>query len=574
MMDIRWLLGTAALLANTVGAHVNASGGLSPVNWPQAERQRVERLESMTVWPIDARTLATERGIVSATVSPIAAYTGVRALESGGDAADAAAAVALTQVATQLGSVVSYAGIMSLLYYDAKTHQVYSLDAGYNSYLHETEPQGIPVSDLGPLNAGRQPTIGGAKGRETLVPGFMAGIDALHGRFGRLPYRELFAPAIWYATQGVVVSPVLAQYFRMRQSFLARTPEGRQFLGQSGHELPKEGDVFKQPMLADTLRAVARHGARQLYTGPWGQEFVRIVQREGGRVTAEDLARYRPIWSEPYRKEAFGNTVYVNGPPHLGSYGLFAALEVAQTEAFEHARPYWTDPASLLTLARITERAAAASANASPESHEAGGAVSTQRPGHSNAIVVVDAEGNIAAVTHTINSVIWGDTGIVVGGIPIPDSAGFQQLRLAALKPGDRVPHEIIDTITLNKGLPVLATAGIGVALLPESLRIVLAVLAQHEELGGVLAAPPLLFSFGTQQVSTDPARTLVRVPQNGYSSEFLAQVRASGATVDEVPSMQVLGLRGTVAAVQIDPQSNRRTAVDVPGVMVFNAAQ
>ena len=75
---------------------------------------------------------------------------------------------------------------------------------------------------------------------------------------------------------------------------------------------------------------------------------------------------------------------------------------------------------------------------------------------------MIDKEGNIAAMTHTINSVIWGDTGIVVGGIPIPDSAGFQQARLATIKPGDRLPNEMVQTIVFTGDKPILATAAIG----------------------------------------------------------------------------------------------------------------
>ncbi len=124
--------------------------GLSPSKWPEAERQRVEKLESLTVSPLEKRQIEGTGGLVSATVSPIAVYAGIRALELGGSAADAAATTALTQIATQLGSVVSYAGVFTMVYYDAKTRKVYSMDAGFNSYLGETDPKSIPVSDLGP----------------------------------------------------------------------------------------------------------------------------------------------------------------------------------------------------------------------------------------------------------------------------------------------------------------------------------------------------------------------------------------------------------------------------------------
>ena len=322
LTDFETKLGRAVGIAALALVALNPmapAANLSPGSWPQAERERLEKLESQTWSPLEAQSIESAGGIVSATVSPVAVYAGVQALKQGGNAADAAATTALTQITTQLGSVVSYAGIFTMLYYDAKSHRVFSLDAGYNSYLHETDPQTIPLGDLGPLgafgppNLRRTPTKGGAKGRETLVPGFMAGLEAMHRRFGRLPFRDLFEPAIWYDEHGVLVSPSLQYFFSVRSKFLSRTPEGRQFMRQGGGETPKAGDRFVQSELAATLKAVAEHGSRYMYTGQWGRDFVRIVQREGGKATLEDLERYQPIWSEPYQESVFGHTVYANG---------------------------------------------------------------------------------------------------------------------------------------------------------------------------------------------------------------------------------------------------------------------
>jgi gamma-glutamyltranspeptidase/glutathione hydrolase len=115
---------------------------------------------------------------------------------------------------------------------------------------------------------------------------------------------------------------------------------------------------------------------------------------------------------------------------------------------------------------------------------------------HSNSIVVVDAERNVAAVTHTINSVVWGSTGVVVGGIPIPESAGFQQLRLATLKPGTRVPNEMVQTVVLKVGNPIVGIASIGSGLVPESLKLLLSVVGQKRCLAEVQTAPPLMTNF------------------------------------------------------------------------------
>ena len=82
--------------------------------------------------------------MIAATVSPVSVFAGLEALKRGGTAADAAATIALTQVTRQVGSVVSYAGILTAIYYDTKTDKVSWLDAGYNSYLNESNPATIP----------------------------------------------------------------------------------------------------------------------------------------------------------------------------------------------------------------------------------------------------------------------------------------------------------------------------------------------------------------------------------------------------------------------------------------------
>ena len=110
--------------------------------------------------------------------------------------------------------------------------------------------------------------------------------------------------------------------------------------------------------------------------------------------------------------------------------------------------------------------------------------------------MVIDKEGNIAAITHTINSVIWGGTGIVVGGIPIPDSAGFQQARLASIKPGERVPNEMVQTIVFAGGKPLMATAAIGSSGMLETIKLVVTVVGQRQDLATVQAAPPLIYNF------------------------------------------------------------------------------
>jgi len=120
-------------------ANQPAGQDLAPDRWPDAERARLEHMEQMP-WPVAPREVQGRTGFVAATLSPIASHAGLQALRSGGTAADAALAAALTQVTTDLGAVVSYAGVLQLVYFDAKSGKVFSLDAGWNSYLGETDP--------------------------------------------------------------------------------------------------------------------------------------------------------------------------------------------------------------------------------------------------------------------------------------------------------------------------------------------------------------------------------------------------------------------------------------------------
>ena len=592
-----------AAVATLICVQAAFAGDLSPANWVKNARERAEQQETKSWTPLGAQTMHAKAGMISATVSPIAIEAGLEALRHGGNAADAVVTVALTQIATQLGSVVSYAGLATALYYDAKTGKVSSLDAGYNSYRGETDPRGISQSDMSSVTGVPPPAPAKDMGRQTLVPGFMAGVAALHTRFGRLPFGELFAPAIWYAENGVTVSPSLAALFRLRKKDFSRTPEGLRFLRQAGNDLPQSGDVFRQPELAVTLRTAAKDGAQSMYTGDWAKAFVAAVQRDGGKVTLEDLAAYRPTWSEPAHTSVFGHEVYVGGAPNLSAYQLLTALNLAGAMDLDRGGAYWSDPQTFRDLSRIGDIVIAAPTlfpktaellrakgiDISPEGQRTRayakalasllpqlyGAAPGADNHHSNAIVVVDKDGNVAVMTHTINTVFWGDTGIVVGGIPIPDSAGFQQDRLAQSEPGSRLPNEIPDTIVLDaKRRPVLATASIGSALTQETLRLIVSTIGQQRELSAVAAAPPLLMNVDPNSYALPFAQRPVLIPAGAYDAAFVEKLKASGMTIVEYPQSIVPTIRGTLALVAIDSKTGAKTTPEVPGVMVLGGAE
>ncbi len=572
------------------------SADLSPQNWLSGEKAQAEQSE-MTPWPKQARVVEGKSGLVAATLSPIAVLSGVEALRHGGNASDAAATVALTQIATALGSYVSYAGTLQLLYYEARSGKVYSLNAGWNSYLGESDPRTIPVSDLGPLPFAGTPTAG-PEGRKTLVPGFMAGLEAMHQHFGELPFKALFQPAIAYAENGVTLSPMLANYFSIRGKYLSRTPEGQAFVSQAGSLSPNPGDVFIQKDLAQTLRAVADSGSIYMYTGEWGQQFVAAVQREGGKATLEDMKRYQPTWEEPISTSFVANTVFAPGATSHGGYCLLEALNLAEVMRLDQMGPYYEDPqafripsnisrvtnhdihpfsqlaewkrqrgCSLLPRDRLTKMHAKILASALSE---VPGRQQPQDTNHSDSIVAVDRSGNVAALVHTINTMPWGTTGIVVGGIPLSDAAGFQQYRLAAIAPGDRLSVGMSPTIVTRDGKAVMAIATIGSSLFPETARLLVATLANHLDIQTAMSAPALLVSWEPGASGEQLLDRAVAVPAGAYPPQFLEQLRANGVKVVEKSKRETF--RGTAVLATLHPEQKIARSIETLGISGFAA--
>ena len=144
---------------------------LSPKNWPQGELQKYTIFNQQYGQP---KPLAeSSRAVVSGTSEALAVRAGLEALKQGGSAADAALTTSLAQIALAAGSYVSYAGAMTVVYFEAATGKTYAMNARFNTLLEENDPLSIPVSGI-------------PSGRTALVPGFMAGAQALHDRFGRL----------------------------------------------------------------------------------------------------------------------------------------------------------------------------------------------------------------------------------------------------------------------------------------------------------------------------------------------------------------------------------------------------
>lgn len=435
---------------------------LDPSSWDPTEIDATLAAWNPTGGP-DSATGA--QGVVVVSSGRLAAAAGRHALEAGGSAVDAAITASLAQIALAVGSWVSYAGIFSGVFFDAATGTTHSLSAGFGTFAGETDPASIPMF---------------GSGRTALVPGYMAGAAAAHVRFGRLPWAELFAPARHVAERGLPAGPVFHAFAASKLGVLAATPEGREIFGGLGDVT----DVFRQPALAHTLGQVAEQGADYMYRGQWAERFVNVVQREGGKATLSDLENYAPIWDTPLEGSYRGATVMALAGPDNGGAALIEGLHLMEQAGLDSLDPaealYWlihisrqghvnrTVPARLRATTNHAVELWAAMA-------KAGGCVGPMSPAgtHSDFAVAADSAGNVAALCHSINSAIWGSSGLFVDGVSIPDAAGYQQRMLAELEPGSNMGVATNPSIALRDGKPVLGSASIGTGMHEVTLQCV-----------------------------------------------------------------------------------------------------
>lgn len=517
---------------------------LSPAKWPAGEYARY--MKAQGVDRTTAGAAKGKNGAVTVAYGAFAARAGLEALKQGGNAIDAAMTAALAQVALTAGAPISYFGIMSLVYFDAKTGKTHTMNAEWNTVTGETDPASIPGKiDFSSPEALKG--VGAVSGRTALVGGFMKGVEAAHKRFGALPFASLFDPAIHIAEKGMPVTEQLESVFKFRPNDIRRLPETRATLVKPDGGDYVEGDTFKQPALAKTLRAVAANGADHMYRGPWGQKLVKAVQADGGKMTMADLENYEVQWSDPLVAELRnGYTLQTNPAPNFGGYSIVEAQNLADAAGLS-AGEHWTkssaqlkkalDITQLFAISMFPKEAQAAIfpgidfSNASRVSKPHAQALWQQMkegktftkwkrngPMHSDDVVAVDADGNMAAITHSINCVIWGKTAIFVDGVSIGDPGAHQQQMIATVKPGERLPAPTETGILFKGGAPVLAFASMGAGLHHRTFQGLLNVTAFGMDVEQAINTP----DFFLPSIDPTTGETTVMVPEGRFDRKVL----------------------------------------------------
>jgi gamma-glutamyltranspeptidase/glutathione hydrolase len=265
----------------------------------------------------------TPYGIV-ATSHVQASQAGAQILARGGYAVDAAIAANAVLGVTE-PMMNGMGGDLFAIYWDAKTDKLYGLNSS------GWAPQGLTIAHLKARDVTAMPVHGIDS---VTVPGAVAGWNALHSRYGHLPWKDIFQPAIFYAEKGYPVPELIHGFWKDAPEMFANDAEGRRVYLPNGQP-PAVGEIFQNPDLAKALRLVATDGANAFYRGEIARAILSTSQALGGTMSADDLTQFSPEWVDPISTAYRDWTIYELPPNGQG----MAALEMLNIMEVTPASP-------------------------------------------------------------------------------------------------------------------------------------------------------------------------------------------------------------------------------------------
>lgn len=437
---------------------------------------------------ITGRSFATRSDVIAqngmaATSHPLATQIALDILKKGGNAVDAAiAANAALGLMEPTGNGIG--GDIFAIIWDAKTQQLYGLNGSGRSpknltldYLKENGYESIPSH--GPLPVS--------------VPGTVDGWFEMHKRFGSMKMNEILNPAITYAEQGFPVTELISYYLN-RSSWMSKYPNFSDVY-MPGGKTPETGEVFKNPQLAKTLRAISKGGRDAFYKGDIARTIANFVQEQEGFLSYEDLASHKSEWVDPVSVNYRGVDVWELPPNGQGT----AALQILQilegydfdtipfaspthvhlfTEAkklaFEDRAKFYADPdfvdiplEQLISDEYAAERRELINLNRAARTYDAG----KLEQGNTIYMTVADKAGNMVSL---IQSNYRG-----MGSGMVPPGLGFmlqdrgemftlEEGHANVYEPGKRPFHTIIPAFITKDGNPWISFGLMGGAMQPQ----------------------------------------------------------------------------------------------------------
>ena len=518
-------------------------------------------------WGLAGRAKATT-GARAMVVSghPLASEVGIEILKQGGNAIDAAVAVgfALEVVLPEAGNI----GGGGFIVYRDTTGRVRALD--YRETAPADASRDMYLDSAGHVTE-RSLTGHLASG----VPGSVAGMYEAWKKYGRRPWATLIAPAIRLA-EGHMLDGVRSRDLEADADRLRLFPaSARQFL-VDGHA-PPAGTMFRQPDLARTLRLIADSGPDVFYRGQIADSIVAEMQRGHGLITRNDLAGYRTKWRAPIQVTYRGYTVYSMPPassggvtmgemlnmlegydtlPPFGSAGYVHLESEIMRRAFVDRNRWLGDPDFVsMPLERLLSKSYAARLRADIDPHRATPTPPFQSGGdeqlETTHYSVVDAAGNAAAVTTTLNGGFGSAVTVTGAGFLLnnemddfttapgkPNQYGLVQGEANAIVPGKRMLSAMTPSIVLGRDgklFMVVGTPG-GPTIITSVFQVIVNVVDQGMTLADAVAAP---------RVHHQALPDVIFYERNSLGAAVVDSLKAMGHT------LKMRGYSGDIAAIQ-----------------------
>jgi gamma-glutamyltranspeptidase/glutathione hydrolase len=506
-----------------------------------------------------AQPVRAKRGMV-VTREPHATGIGVKVLDSGGNAVDAAVAVGFALAVTHPSAGnIGGGGFMLIRFADGRStfidfRERAPGDASRNMYL-DAAGKATQDSLVGYRAAG--------------VPGTVRGLEFASKKYGRKHWADLVRPAVDLASRGFPLSFAQAEALH-RAHTLDRFPESARIFRRNGN-FYDAGEIMIQPELGRTLDRIARRGARDFYEGETARLLAGDMQEHGGHITLDDLKNYAAIERAPLKGAYRGHEILTAPPPSSGGVGILQMLGVLEGTSFQKSgagsatavhfmaeamRRYFADRSEHLGdpdfvkvplgamldpkyLGRL--RASIDPERATPSTDVHAAKFTDSESYETTHYSVADAEGNIALVTYTLNGgygskVTATGLGFLLNNemddfAPKPGEAnsyGLVQGEANAIAPRKTPLSSMTPTIVLKDGKPLLALGSPGG---PTIINTVLEVIVNHID-----------FKMNVQDAVNWPRFHHQWLPDElrmepGYSPDTVALLAARGYNVKRVTS-------------------------------------
>src|SRR6266702_8854452 len=471
-----------------------------------------------STWTLESRPVTAPHAMV-VSAHPLASQAGVDILKQGGNAIDAAVAVAfaLEVVLPDAGNI----GGGGFIVHRSAGGEVTALDyreaapaAATHDMFRDSAGNPTDKSEIGHLASG--------------VPGSVAGLYEAWKKYGSLPWAALIAPAIRLA-QGHVIDSARTRDIASDRELLAQFPASRaQFLVHDSAPPPRT--MWRQPDLARTLQLISDSGPDVFYRGQIADLIVAEMQRGGGLITKEDLSSYQPKWRTPVQLTYRGYTIYSMPPPSSGGVTMGEMLNMLEgydtipafgtagyvhllTEVMRRAfidRNRWLgDPDFVdMPLDRLLSKSYAATLRAQIDPRHAtptplqAASGEAMRTTHYS---VVDEKGNAVSVTTTLNGGFGSGVTVTGAGFLLnnemddftsapgkPNMYGLIQGDANAIQPRKRMLSAMTPSIVTDSTGQVQLIVGSpgGPTIITTVAQVILNVLDQHMSLADVVAAP------------------------------------------------------------------------------------